>query len=378
MKLTRRSFLGAGSAVGLLAMTGCQSLGGARFDPSQAAIGAEPLRLNFNENSLGVPASSMQALQQQLPHAFLYPDAAKEALMTAIAKHHELAHEQLIYGNGSSEILKMAVDAMATADAQLIMPDPSYGVVADYAAARGIKVMAVPLTAAMQIDIDSMQALVADYDGPSIVYLCNPNNPTSLLMASGPLQAWLSEASPALQFIVDEAYAEYVDSELFVSAIHTVSAGNPHVVVARTFSKIYGLAGLRVGYGVGHPQMISAMAAQASIDNANLAGCVAATAALNDEAWLTASKRAQRQALALVTTTLTALGLDYLDCNANFIFHWVNGDTDVYQQRMQQAGILVGRQFNHTNGWNRLTLGTPAQMQLFCQTLIHFRQQGWI
>ncbi len=377
--ISRRHFLGAGAALGALALTGCQSGGSLAKEPPFAPSPAQsgPLALNFNENSLGLPPSAQQALAEALPTAFRYPDQAKADLMASLAAHHQIDAGQLIYGNGSSEILKMAVDALAVEGAQLVMPDPTYGVVEDYALARGMKVVKVPLTSEFETDLAAMKAAVAAHPGKSVVYLCNPNNPTGLMLPQGELNAWLKEGSETLGFIVDEAYAEYVNDPTFVSAI-ALTGHNPHLVVARTFSKIYALAGLRVGYGIAHPQRIQAMAAQASIDNANLAGCVAAKAALDDPEWVTQSRASNQQSLALVLATLDALGLKALPCNANFLFHEVKGDTATYQQRMKEAGILVGRAFNHSNGWNRLSLGRPDEMTRFCQTLIQFRQKGWV
>ncbi|ADN77755.1 aminotransferase class I and II [Ferrimonas balearica DSM 9799] len=376
--LSRRHFLGSSAALGALALTGCQSnASGAAELPFAATDGNGPLALNFNENSLGLPPASQQALAKALPNAFRYPDQAKSELMASLASHHQISADQLIYGNGSSEILKMAVDAMAEPGAQLVMPDPTYGVAEDYALARGLKVVKVPLTSTFETDIAAMKAAVAAHPGKSVVYLCNPNNPTGLMLPQGELANWLAQGSDALSFILDEAYAEYVNDPAFVSAIGLTQT-NPHLVVARTFSKIYALAGLRVGYGVAHPSLIKAMAAQASIDNANLAGCVAAKAALEDKDWVAHSRRSNQDALALVMATLEALGLKALPCNANFLFHEVKGDTAQYQQRMADAGILVGRAFNHSNGWNRLSLGRPDEMKRFCQTLIQFRQKGWV
>ncbi|MCL1035999.1 aminotransferase class I/II-fold pyridoxal phosphate-dependent enzyme [Shewanella submarina] len=376
MQLSRRHFLSAGAAVGTLALAGCQS----SSVPVAAAMPAQtgPLALNFNENSLGLPASSMKALQQALPGAFRYPDAARTELMQSLASHYGVQTNQLIYGNGSSEILKMSLDAMAADGAQLVMPDPTFGVIEDYALARGMKVVKVPVTAGLQTDIAGMKAAVAAHPGKSVVYLCNPNNPTGLLLPGAELSQWLGQGSDKLEFIIDEAYAEYVQDADFVSALAQVKAGNPHIAVARTFSKIYALAGLRVGYGIAQASMLERMAAQASIDNANIAGCVAAKAALEDSSWVELSIKSNQQSLQLVMETLAALGLEALPCNANFIFHKVNGDTSVYQKRMQEAGILVGRSFNHTNGWNRLSLGRPDEMVTFCKTLIRFRQQGWV
>ncbi|GAB1103199.1 MAG: hypothetical protein Sw2LagTSB_10860 [Shewanella algae] len=158
---------------------------------------------------------------------------------------------------------------MASAHCQLVMPKPTFDIVADYAKARGLKVTEVPLTAELQTDIAAMQAAVAAYPGPSIVYLCNPNNPTGLLLPKAPVAQWLAKASPELQFIIDEAYGEYAGSD-FQSALPFIQNGQKHTVLTKTFSKAWGMAGLRAGYAIAAPEMITAMQAQASFDNANL------------------------------------------------------------------------------------------------------------
>ena len=198
------------------------------------------------------------------------------------------------------------------------------------------------------------------------------------MLPQSSLNQWLDKASSQLSFIIDEAYVEYVAQPDFVSAFVRIKQGQSHIVVCRTFSKLYALAGLRVGYDVAHPEIIKAMQAQASIDNANLIGCVAAKASLESPAWVSMSLAINAKGKALVNAQLTALGLSYLPSETNFIFHQVKGDSQLYMERMEQAGILVGRPFNHAQGWNRLSIGTLAQMQYFCETLVKFRELAWI
>ncbi|GIU22526.1 histidinol-phosphate transaminase [Shewanella sp. MBTL60-007] len=380
-KLSRRQFLYAGAAASSLATLGCSSTSISTATTSAASTGVivdDAIPLNFNENPLGLAPKAQQAVAEALPNAWRYPDAARSQLMTAIAENISVAESQLIYGNGSSEVLKMALDALVQTNTQLVMPDPSYGVIIDYAMARGVPVVKVKLDDNWQTNIATMKAKVAAHNGPSIVYLCNPNNPTGLLLPQSELNQWLDKASSQLSFIVDEAYVEYVQQAGFVSAIERIKQGQQHIVVCRTFSKIYALAGLRVGYGVAHSELIKQMQAQASIDNANLIGCVAAKASLESPKWLELSLQSNSQAKALVYQQLTELGLDYLPSETNFIFHKVNGDSELYMQRMAKAGILVGRPFNHGEGWNRLSIGTLAQMQYFSKTLVKFRELGWV
>lgn len=383
MQMNRRKFL-CGSLGASLLTLGCSSSGTATSllassdSSSNGMAEGQSIPLNFNENPLGLAPKAQQAITQALPQAWRYPDKARSDLMAALSQSLTLSESQLIYGNGSSEVLKMALDALAQTNCQLVMPDPSYGVIIDYAMARGIPVVKVKLDGQWQTDLAKMQAKVAAHKGPSIVYLCNPNNPTGILLPQSPLDQWLDKASSQLSFIIDEAYVEYVAQPGFVSATARVQQGQSNIVVCRTFSKIYALAGLRVGYGVAHPTLIKAMQAQASIDNANLLGCVAATASLASPDWLKFSLDSNHQAKELVYQQLNELGLEYLPSDANFIFHNVKGDSQQYMERMEQAGILVGRPFNHGEGWNRLSIGTPAQMQYFCKTLAKFRQLGWV
>ena len=338
----------------------------------------QPLLLNYNENSLGMAPSARQAVSASLSAAFRYPDDAREALMEAVAKADKVSMKHVTLGNGSSEIIQMAVQAFALREAQLVCPDPTFNYAELYAKPLGTKITKVPLNAQMGFDLAKMRAATEQFAGPSVVYLCNPNNPTATITPAKDIEAWIKSAPPRVFFIVDEAYHDYATDSRYRSAIPLVQAGLKNLVVARTFSKVYALAGLRIGYGVAHPEVIAKLDEFASIDNTNIAAAAAATASLNDKAFIQTSLASTNKSRDIVTKVLNELKLEYLPSQANFIFHRVKGDTATYRDRMKARHVMVGRPFDHTDGWNRLTLGTPQEMEAFVAVLRDFRKQGWV
>ncbi|EKN3723551.1 TPA: histidinol-phosphate transaminase [Yersinia enterocolitica] len=353
---------------------------------SQILIPSEqqPLLLNFNENSLGMSPKAHQAIIDALPTAFRYPDAAREQLITNIAAEYQLKTENISLGNGSSETIQAVIQAVihqAERDnkpIQLVVPDPTFNYAELYAKPFGIPIEKVGLTKEMAFDLPAMQKKVADFNGRSIVYLCNPNNPTATITPADLITAWVKNATPETLFILDEAYAEFVSNPAFSSAISLVQAGQKNVLVTRTFSKIFALAGLRIGYGIAHPELISMVENFVSLDNTNTAGAVAALASLQDKPFVQYSRQSTDQARRIVTQALDQLKLAYLPSEANFVFHRVTGDVKTYQNRMKQYHVFVGREFPPAVGWNRLTLGTPEEMIAFVTVLKMFRTKGWV
>ncbi|CCV31284.1 TPA: histidinol-phosphate transaminase [Yersinia enterocolitica] len=353
---------------------------------SQILIPSEqqPLLLNFNENSLGMSPKAHQAIIDALPTAFRYPDAAREQLITNIAAEYQLKTENISLGNGSSETIQAVIQAVihqAERDnkpIQLVVPDPTFNYAELYAKPFGIPIEKVVLTKEMAFDLPAMQKKVADFNGRSIVYLCNPNNPTATITPANLITAWVKNATPETLFILDEAYAEFVSNPAFSSAISLVQAGHRNVLVTRTFSKIFALAGLRIGYGIAHPELISMVENFVSLDNTNTAGAVAALASLQDKPFVQYSRQSTDQARRIVTRALDQLKLAYLPSEANFVFHRVTGDVKTYQNRMKQYHVFVGREFPPAVGWNRLTLGTPEEMIAFVTVLKMFRTKGWV
>lgn len=389
--MDRRLFLkSTGIVLGGLSAASLVSHSYAATDAASAAVPAAPLSeknpllLNFNENSLGMSANARRAIVESLPTAFRYPDAAREALVEQIAAHYSLTPEHISLGNGSSETIRAAVQ-MLVADAQkkqqpiqLIVPDPTFNYAELYAQPLGVNVVKVPLKADLSFDLAAMQAIADNFAGHTIIYICNPNNPTAMITPASALAAWIKNAPLQQHFIIDEAYAEFVSDPEFKSAVEWVSAGKPNIIVTRTFSKIFALAGLRVGYGIAVPEVTKQINNFNSSDNTNIAGAVAALTSINDSSFIDHNRKSTDVSREIVIAALTELNLAYAPSQANFIFHQVNGDVKTYQQRMKENHIMVGREFPPVIGRSRLTLGTPEEMLQFVSVLKQFRQKGWV
>ncbi|NBM54880.1 aminotransferase class I/II-fold pyridoxal phosphate-dependent enzyme [Proteus sp. G2669] len=385
--MNRRSFLTSSSLViGGLSLSSFVSSAYANESlKNKLVFNAEnPLLLNFNENSLGMSPNAQKAIIDALPNAFRYPDDARSALISELGKEFKLSDKHITLGNGSSETIQAAVQFVANKAqkegkaVQLIVPDPTFNYAELYAEPLGVKIVKIPVDSTLAFDLATMQKKAQEFDGISMVYLCNPNNPTAMLTPTSELSNWVKSAKENVFFIIDEAYAEFVSTPEFISAISLVVAGYKNLIVARTFSKIYALAGLRVGYGVAVPEVISQIDAFVSIDNTNTAGAVAALASLKDKAYVEYSRKSIDVSRQMVVDALKELNIEYAPSHANFIFHKVKGDVKTYQNRMKEANIMVGREFPPAFGWSRLTLGTPEEMSYFVITLKAFRAKGWI
>lgn len=383
--MDRRSFLKSSSLVaGGLALNSILNQASANTSALVKPNAQHPLLLNFNENSLGMSPNAQKAVIEALPGSFRYPDDARSELIDNIGTLHNLNSKNVTLGNGSSETIQAAVAMLANKarkeglKIQLVTPDPTFNYAELYALPLGVEITKVPLKSDLSFDLKKMEQIANDFDGLSIIYICNPNNPTAMITPHSQLDGWMKKVSDKQFFIVDEAYAEFVEDPQFVSAIELVQAGQKNLIVTRTFSKIYALAGLRVGYGIATPEIIEAVDEFISIDNTNTAGAVAAIASLKDKKFLEYSLKSNNLSRKIVETALNELGLEYAPSQANFIFHKVKGDVKTYKQRMKEANIMVGREFPPVMGWNRLTLGTPQEMEQFVAVLKEFRQKGWV
>ncbi|EPK8019119.1 pyridoxal phosphate-dependent aminotransferase [Providencia rettgeri] len=383
--MDRRSFLKSTSLVaGGLALNSLFNHAVAQNNNIVLPSEKHPLLLNFNENSLGMSENAKEAIIKALPNAFRYPDDARAELQQNIGELYNLSDKHISIGNGSSETIQAAV-AMLAAKAnklgkkiQLVTPDPTFNYAELYSLPLNITITKVPLKTDLSFDLEKMEQAADDFNGLSMVYICNPNNPTAMITPHSQLDKWMSKKSDNTFFIVDEAYAEFVEDPDFISAIELVKKGQNNLIVTRTFSKIFALAGLRVGYGVATPDVIAAVDQFLSIDNTNTAGAVAAIASLKDKPFIEYSLKSNNTSRKIVEKALNEIGLEYAPSQANFIFHKVKGDVKTYQQRMAEAHVMVGREFPPAIGWNRLTLGTPEEMQQFVVILKQFHEKGWV
>ncbi len=383
--MDRRSFLKSSSLIaGGLALNSVINQAVAQNKSPLIIDEKHPLLLNFNENSLGMSANAKQAIIAALPGSFRYPDDARSELITHLGELYRLSDKHVTIGNGSSETIQATVAMLANKarknnlKIQLVTPDPTFNYAELYSLPLGIEITKVPLKSDLSFDLDKMEQLANDFNGLTIIYICNPNNPTAMITPHSQLNKWMTKVSDKQFFIVDEAYAELVEDPNFVSAIELVKQGQNNLIVTRTFSKIFALAGLRVGYGIASPDVIATVDEFVSIDNTNTAGAIAAIASLKDKPFIAYSLKSNNLSRKIVEKALDELNLEYAPSQANFIFHKVKGDVKTYKQRMADAHIMVGREFPPAVGWNRLTLGTPEEMEQFVVVLKQFREKGWV
>jgi histidinol-phosphate aminotransferase len=371
--MQRRTFFRVGAAAGLAGLARPV----AAWSPTESPIRRPgPLRLNANENPLGLAPSARSAVLDGMAEANRYPFAAMGPLREAIAARHGTTTTHVVLGNGSTEILRIAA-AAGGANALLLTAHPTFEDVTDYARPFSYAVERVPLTATWAHDIPAMRERAARTSGPVVVYLCNPNNPTGTLTPCDEIEAWIAEAPRRVFFVVDEAYFDFVDDPGYWS-FDRLAVERPNVLVVRTFSKIFGMAGLRAGYGIGHPDTIARLAAHATQNTPNHLAQVAAIASLRDPDLIERGRATNARARAIVVDALAELALACLPSHANFVMHRIPGDLRAYQRRMRDRDVFVGRAFPPMLTYNRVSIGLPAEMEEFVAVLREFRERGWV
>ena len=379
--MRRRDFIRAGTLSGLVAGTGALS---ASSNPLSALVAApgrrtsdDKVRLNSNENPLGISPAAKDAVLEAITVANRYPSDQQAVLVSQLAAAHEVSENQIVIGTGSAEVLQMAVQAYAAPRAKLVMADPTYEAVTNYQRTEAYELVKVPLTSNYEHDLGRMREAAESSGHPALVYLCNPNNPTATITPSAAIDEWIAEAPEHIFFLSDEAYIEYVEDERMWSSLPWIGKKR-NVLVVKTFSKIYGMAGLRIGYGIAHPHTAARLTDFASRNNANQIAIAAAGASFQDEQLMKKSREVNRQSREMVEATLDELGLERMPTQANFLMHRITGDLATYRNRMADAGFLVGRDFPPKLDWNRLSFGLPEDMGRFCDTLRDFRTKGWV
>lgn len=344
-----------------------------------------PLLLHYNENSLGLSPKAKNAIIDVLSNVNRYPDSYIEELQQTIAEAFKMSSKQITLGVGSSDIIRAVVNQQvykATQQKQkiqLIAPHPSFFLAADHAQGMGIPVVSIPLDSNFCMDITKMKQAADSFDGISIVYLCNPNNPTGTLTSSVTIADWVKEANADKNyFMVDEAYAEYITDKNFVSGTSFIREGRDNVIVLRTFSKIFAMAGMRLGYGLSTEKVAKELVPFMAILNISMPTAVAGTASVKDSAFIQQSRAMNSNSLAMTTEAFDALDIKYLPSQGNFLFHQIKCDQKQYIDGMTEEGITIGRPFPPLMQWSRVTLGTPEEMNQFLAVIKKFKKKGWV
>src|SRR5437667_5884226 len=287
-----------------------------------------------------------------------YPDAANDVLIDKIATVNGVSRDQIALGDGSSEILKLCAEAFTgPTQGKLIAAEPTFEAILEYSKANGADVVKVPLTSSFAHDLPKMSAAAKK----GLIYICNPNNPTASITPKNDLRDFIAKTSPDTMILVDEAYFHYADTPDYESVIPLVK-DHPNLIVARTFSKIYGMAGLRCGYCVAQPETIKRMHGFQMWDSVNIMALAAASASLDDPDQVPNGQRLISEAKTFTISELDKLGYKTIPSQANFIMFDCKRPVVPLIQALKQRNVQVGRLFPAYPNHMRLTIGEKDEM----------------
>jgi histidinol-phosphate aminotransferase len=335
--------------------------------PEHATGTASIVRLSANENPYGPSAKAHEAMKNAHSMCNRYPDEANDVLIDKIAKINNVNRQQVVLGDGSSEILKLCAETFTgPTQGKLIAADPTFEAILEYAKANGAEVVKVPLTSSFAHDLPKMSGAARG----GLIYICNPNNPTASITPKNDVREFIANAPRETMILVDEAYFHYADSPDYESMIPLVK-DHPNLIVARTFSKIYGMAGLRCGYCVAQPETIKRMHPFQMWDSVNIMALAAASASLDDVDQVNNGQKLNSEAKSFTTSGLDKMGYRTIPSEANFIMFDCKRPVVPLIQALKQRNVQVGRLFPALPNHMRLTIGKRNEMETF---LLAFRQ----
>lgn len=369
--LTRRQILlGGGAIVGAgLAPIIPATTGSSAFNLISAALGAniakpdQPIKMSSNENPYGPSRVALQAIAENIHLTNRYA-ADSTNLIKVVANINNISPDHVMTGTGSSEILNVAGMLVGLQQGSVVCADPTYQSLLDYAENAGVEIIRVPVAEGLNADLDGMRKAVRS--DTNMMYIVNPNNPIPSVIEKNAMKAFVLEQAEDRLVFVDEAYHEYVDNPDYESMIGLVAEGYNNIIVSRTSSKIHGLAGMRVGFGFAHPDLINEMNLRKTGAETVL-GLAAAYASYQDMEFQDFSRRKNKEALAIVEGMCEDLGVRYAKSNTNFTFIETGVENAVVQEMMLKEGIMTGRLFPPFNTWSRVSMSTPEDMQYFVQ-----------
>lgn len=373
--LSRRGILGG-------AMTGTAVLAGAGMAPR--ALAAEPCpklqpgrmaslygpdpadaHLVFNENPFGPSPKALQAIASASTQGAYYQGRSIQYLMDMIAETNGVSSDHVMISSGSYEALTAIAMAYASEGATL-GPDLYWDTTARWAEDKGFsKIVRVPMGKDLEVDLDALAARVDD--DIALVHIVNPNNPTGRLIPPAKLAKFIKDVSPKTTVLVDEAYIELSDDPEGNSMMEFVRRGE-NVIIARTFSKIYGMAGLRVGYTLAAPEILKKVQPYL-VSSPNVAGIAAAIASYQDTEFLSMSKTRLVEARQMITEGVAAHGLKALPSQTSFVFVDTGASADAYQKKMAQKGILIRGAYGTYTPYSRVSCGYAEDVQRYLDAI---------
>ncbi|HSF53580.1 MAG TPA: histidinol-phosphate transaminase [Algoriphagus sp.] len=366
--LSRRDWLkttSLGSGLALLGSAGIvSSLSAEEIKKYNPRPMAGPIRLGSNENPYGPSESMRKAMTAAFDNGCRYPWGYNGSLVKMIAEKEGVPEDHIVLVAGSTEGLKVAGLTFGKGG-EIITCAPTFLSMMEYAELWGTEINWVPLNKDLDFDLDEIEKRVSYETG--LVFLCNPNNPTGKLLPADRVLDFCESVSKRTVVFSDEAYYDYITEPNYPSMVELVKKGHD-VVVSRTLSKVYGLAGIRMGYLVAKPELAKKLKDRV-VANTNIMAIEAGKAALADKDFYKFSLQKNAEAKALIIETLDELKLPHLESHANFVFFQAGRDIGELGKTMAEKGFVIGRPFPPLNDWCRISTGTIEEITLYNQAI---------
>jgi histidinol-phosphate aminotransferase len=320
------------------------------------------IRLNSNENPIGPGPAAIDAIRSALSEANRYPFASETDVTAAIARARGVPVDHVLIGCGSTEVLKMAVTACVSPTRALVTASPTFEDPGYNARALGAPVIEVPVDRDLRLDLDAMRDRATN---AGLIFFCNPNNPTATVHGAPAVSAFVSAVnriSPKTTILIDEAYHEYVDDPAYQTAI-PLALENPRVIVSRTFSKVFGMAGLRIGYAMGRPEALEPLKKHQLDVAVNVLAAAAAMGSLADADHIAAERSRNREARQFTRDAIAKLGYPVPVSNTNFVMFDVRRKVKDVIDGCRKEGVLIGRAFPPLDTHARISIGRMDEMR---------------
>ena len=321
----------------------------------------ETIRLCFNENPFGTSPKALEAMQKSLSLSSRYDFKLADVLCEKIAGNNNVKKENILVSAGSSFLLELITKYVSLDKGHIIIPDPSFTIFAPIAEFLGMSKSVIPLNDKKKIDLEKMKSSIQK--DTKLIYICNPNNPTGDLLSRAEIENFIKSIPDNIIILVDEAYIEFTTQKSLSDLVDVYK----NLIVTRTFSKLYGFAGARLGYAIGHPKMIENMKklqswSGAEISVVTMAGAIAA---MDDQVFITKVLDNNQKVKDFTISEFNIRGIKTIPSSANFVYFSLENYKSDYFKKLKEAKILGGKTYEEKGKWTRISLGTIEEMRKY-------------
>ena len=321
----------------------------------------ETIRLCFNENPFGTSPKALEAMQKSLSLSSRYDFKLADVLCEKIAGNNNVKKENILVSAGSSFLLELITKYVSLDKGHIIIPDPSFTIFAPIAEFLGMSKSVIPLNDKKKIDLVKMKSSMQK--DTKLIYICNPNNPTGDLLSRAEIENFIKSITDNIIVLVDEAYIEFTTQKSLSDLVDVYK----NLIVTRTFSKLYGFAGARLGYAIGHPKMIENLKklqswSGAEIGVVTMAGAIAA---MDDQEFITKVLDNNKKVKDFTISEFNIRGIKTIPSSANFVYFSLENYKGDYFKKLKEAKILGGKTYEEKGKWTRISLGTIEEMRKY-------------